>query len=37
MTAASILAMQAAAEVSVFNGGPDTWAYETGHALELGS
>lgn len=37
MTAASILAANGHADVSVFDGGPDTWATATGHALDVGA
>ena len=36
MTAASILAANGHPDVSVFDGGPDTWATATGHVLDVG-
>lgn len=37
MTAASLLTAHTNAAVSVFDGGPDTWAEATGNDLETGS
>lgn len=36
MTAASLLAARGRRQVSVFEGGPDTWARATGRALQVG-
>ena len=36
MTAARLLVARGRHDVSVFDGGPDTWAAATGMALEVG-